>query len=581
MDNRPAAARARRRFLSTFGRLGSERTLRHLRLGSGLIMMTFVVMHLGNLSLGLISPEAADAARPSFLAVWRNPVGTTLLYGSIVVHVVLVLRSIYVRRTLVMPAREAAQIIFGLLVPVLLVEHVAGTRIVENVTGVDVDYAFVITALWIETPLQSVRQILGVLAVWAHGCLGLHFWLRFRHGYPAWAPYLLIAAVLLPVLALLGFAEAGKALSARGEPQFPPETSATLIDAALYEKMTIVNATYVGFGTLVAAVFAARYLRRRREWRNTVEIRYEGGELVRIPKGHSVLEASRVGGIPHYSVCGGKGRCSTCRIKVIEGLDHLAPASSVERITLARIGAEPDVRLACQVRPTEPIKVQPLLAVDRERALVASGRNAKPGREQEIVVLFCDIRSFTALSDHRLPFDTVFLLNRYFALVGRAVERAGGQLDKFIGDGAMALFGLAGPRSVACRQALVAAADILKELDGLSDQLQDEIPAPLRVAIGIHVGPAIVGAMGYGGVMNVTAIGDTVNVASRLESAAKEFDAAIVVSEAVVTDSRLDLTSFDHRKIDIRGRTRPLDVLVVPHGAMFSTEAQALLASPA
>ena len=291
--------------------------------------------------------------------------------------------------------------------------------------------------------------------------------------------------------------------------------------------------------------------------------------MVRVPKGHSILEASRVGDIPHYSVCGGRGRCSTCRIRVIEGLDKLPPAGSVERMTLSRISAAPDVRLACQVRPTEPLKVEPLLAAHPEKALRDASGHGKPGREQEIVVLFCDIRSFTALSDHRLPFDVVFLLNRYFAVVGRAVERSGGRLDKFIGDGAMALFGLEGRKSEACRQALAASADILRELDGLSAQLRGEIPAPLRVAIGIHVGPAIVGAMGYGGVMGVTAIGDTVNVASRLESAAKEFDAAMVVSEAVVTLSGLDLTEFESRKIDIRGSARPLDIRVVPHGAPF------------
>ena len=194
----------------------------------------------------------------------------------------------------------------------------------------------------------------------------------------------------------------------------------------------------------------------------------------------------------------------------------------------------PDVRLACQLRPTHDLTVLPLLAADRERALPAGSRQSAPGREQEIAVLFCDIRSFTALADHRLPYDIVFLLNRYFAVVGKAVEQSGGRLDKFIGDGAMALFGLEASRGDACRQALAASAAILAELDRLSEELAGEIAAPLRVAIGIHVGPAIVGAMGYGGVMGVTAIGDTVNVASRLESAAKEFNAAIVMSDAAV-----------------------------------------------
>src|SRR5690606_38278692 len=112
---------------------------------------------------------------------------------------------------------------------------------------------------------------------------------------------------------------------------------------------------------------------------------------------------------------------------------------------------------------------------------------------------------------------------------------------------------------------------ILAELDRLSEDLAAELPSPLKVAIGIHAGPAIVGAMGYGGTMHMTAIGDTVNVASRLESAAKEFDAAIVVSAAVVSLSGLDLSDFESREIAIRGSARPLDVRVVPQGAALGS----------
>jgi adenylate cyclase len=164
----------------------------------------------------------------------------------------------------------------------------------------------------------------------------------------------------------------------------------------------------------------------------------------------------------------------------------------------------------------------------------------------------------------------VFLLNRYFAIVGKAVEQAGGRLDKFIGDGAMALFGLDGSREEGCRQALSAAAAFLGELDRLGAELSGELAGPLRVAIGIHAGPAIVGTMGYGGTLGVTAIGDTVNVASRLEAVAKEFDAAIVISEEAARLSGLELTHFEVREIDIRGSARPVHVRIVPQGSALA-----------
>jgi adenylate cyclase len=421
--------------------------------------------------------------------------------------------------------------------------------------------------VWNDQPSVGIKQVAALLVIWVHGCLGLHFWLRYRPWYQGAAPLLLIAAVLVPVLGLLGFADAGKTVRQLPLPPVPDQATLERIWAALEAKDMLLMLTYAVAVAAVAGTLALRGLRQALARRNLVEIRYQGGQVVRVPKGTSVLEASRIGGIPHYAVCGGRGRCSTCRIRITAGVDGLPPPSPLERATLTRIHAIPEVRLACQLRPATPLTVLPLLAADRELSLPAGRHPTAPGREREIAVLFCDIRSFTALADHRLPYDIVFLLNRYFAIVGKAVEQSGGRLDKFIGDGAMALFGLDTTAAEACRQALAASASILAELERLSEELAAELPGPLRVAIGIHAGPAIVGAMGYGGTMHVTAIGDTVNVASRLESAAKEFDAAIVVSDAVATLSGLDLSIYEVREIAIRGSRKPLHVRVVPQGA--------------
>lgn len=182
--------------------------------------------------------------------------------------------------------------------------------------------------------------------------------------------------------------------------------------------------------------------------------------------------------------------------------------------------------------------------------------------------MFCDMRGFTALSDRRLPYDVVFLLNRYFAIIGEAVETAGGRVDKFIGDGALAIFGLENSPDMACRQALAAARAILADVHQLSEELSGELQGQLKVAIGIHVGPAIVGSMGYGAAIGLTAVGDTVNIGSRLESAAKDLDAEIVISEAAARRSRLDFSGFELRELEIRGRAKPLRVRVLPPGAV-------------
>src|SRR5690606_30478111 len=189
------------------------------------------------------------------------------------------------KRTLRMPAREAAQIVLGLLIPLLIAEHILGVRVYATMTGTDIDYEFVARALWIDTPWTGVKQVFALLAIWAHGCLGLHFWLRYRDWYPAAAPWLLIAAVLVPVLALLGFADAGKTVLQMARPGLPAGVTPELVTAALATKHILLQLAYGVTLAAVAATLALRGLRHARARRNLIEVRYEGGQVVRAPKG--------------------------------------------------------------------------------------------------------------------------------------------------------------------------------------------------------------------------------------------------------------------------------------------------------
>ncbi|TBD12034.1 adenylate/guanylate cyclase domain-containing protein [Rhizobium ruizarguesonis] len=550
----------------------SERTIRRARLGSGLVIFIFVLLHLSNHAIGLISVTAADKAAHLFLAIWRNPLGTAIFYSSVLTHIALVLRAIYMRRSLVMPKGEMAQIVLGLMIPLLLLDHVIGTRIAHEFYGYIDDYETVVGMLWIRNPANGARQVFGVVAVWIHGCIGIHFWLRYRSWYPDFAPLLLALAILVPVLSLLGFVEMGRTLA---DPSYQQSMTVSaykegvntryVSNPEVHRQVAMIRAgLYGAFSASLLIVVAARTRRKLKERLDQVAVHYPGGEVIRVPRGFSVLEASRLGGLPHYSVCGGKGQCSTCRVQILGDYDSLPAPDKMEETTLRRINAGPDVRLACQLRPNRDVAVAPLLVPATEAALPANSQETSPGREREIAVLFVDIRHFTTMTETRLPFDVVFLLNRYFAIIGKAVEQSGGRLDKFIGDGAMALFGLNTAPEEACRQALAAAAAIVAEIEKLAAELADELALPLRIAIGIHTGPAVVGTMGYGRVRSMTAIGDTVNVASRLESAAKEFEAAIVISEPVASLSGADLAGIESREISVRGRALPLKVYVIP-----------------
>lgn len=548
----------------------SERTIRKARLGSGLVIFIFVLLHLSNHTVGLVSIAAADKARSLFVTMWRNPIGTAVFYSSVLIHIALVLRAIYMRRSLVMPKGEAAQIVLGLLIPLILIDHVIGTRVAHEIYGCVDDYETIVGQLWIRVPANGVRQMLAVIVVWIHGCIGIHFWLRYRPWYPDFAPLLLALAILVPVLSLLGFVEMGRTLADPSyqfavNPYKQAVNTRCISDPQVLAEIATIRAGFYGaFSASLLIVVAARARRKLKEQLDQVAVHYPGGEVVRVPRGFTVLEASRLGGLPHYSVCGGKGQCSTCRVQILGDYESLPDPDKLEQTTLRRINAGPDVRLACQLRPNRDVTVAPLLVPAVEAALPANSQETSPGREREIAVLFVDIRHFTTMTETRLPFDVVFLLNRYFAIIGKAVEQAGGRLDKFIGDGAMALFGLNSTPEAACRQALSAAAAIVAEIEKLAAELAGELALPLRIAIGIHTGPAVVGTMGYGRVRSMTAIGDTVNVASRLETAAKEFEAAIVISEPVASLSGANLAGIESREISVRGRALPLKVYVIP-----------------
>ena len=545
---------------------------RSLRIWSGTVLGLYLVTHFTNIALGLVSVAAMEAAAPVLAAPWRSTPGTVLLGGALLIHFGLALRALYHRRTLRMGAREAGQIGLGLALPFLLVPHVAATRIEPALTGLAMTFADQMRILWVTSPASGGRQGVALLVAWTHGCFGFWFALRSRPWFPRWTWALYAAALLVPVLAILGFAEAAREITTLPAPATPPRPTRAGLTAEAIRALL-----YLGFAAPLAAVMAARSFRYWRGRHRRIRVTYPEGRSVAVPRGSSVLEASRMGQIPHVSLCGGRGRCSTCRVRVMSGRDGLPPPSAQERNTLARSGAGSDMRLACQLRPLHDIAVMPLFAAPRPRAGEVTSRRGAASHERELAVLFCDLRGFTRRAEHWLPFDTVFLLNRYFEMVGEAVEAAGGYLDKFIGDGALALFGLGTSSDVACRQALAAAAGVARGLQAMNAEFAAELGEPLRIAMGLHVGNTVVGDMGYGSAVGLTAVGDGINVASRLEGEAKDRDVEAVVSAALLSRAGRPPARGAAHEIAIRGRDAPIDAVLVHDATLLDIDAEAAL----
>jgi adenylate cyclase len=550
-----------------------------VRLWSAYILLFYVTTHLLNHTLGLVSLGALEEGRPWFVGIWKNPLGQTALYGALLVHFTLALWSILRRRTLALSGWEWTQLSLGALIVPLGALHVVATRLAATLYGVEIGYPWVLASLATDGWLQLARQFTFPLVVWLHACIGLHFAWRLRPWYRQWLPALYAVALLLPAASVAG---AGVAL--RDVVELARQQPGLL--RGIFEKVhapdghgvamlgLISNGFAIGSAALLLGCFAVRPMRDLWERRaGVVHLVYSGARTVSAPAGLTVLEMSRMGGIPHASVCGGRGRCSTCRVRVGGPDRTLLPAASPEeQKVLARVGAPENVRLACQLRPPPGrYRITPLLPPSAGPVEAYRRQPQAHGGERFVAILFADIRGFTSISEGRLPYDVVFLLNRYFRATGHAVQAAGGRLDKFIGDGVMAIFGLdAGPQ-IACRQALDGARRMSLALDDLNEALSGDLDQPLRIGIGLHAGPAIVGEMGFERVSSLTAIGDTVNTASRLESLTKEFAVELVVSQELLDRAGLDLSAAARHEVEIRGRQARLAVRALARASDLTT----------
>src|SRR5260221_280255 len=383
---------------STFFR--DQMTIRRLRLAAGLVMLSYLTLHLSMHALGNVSFEAMQWGTRIHDFIWHSVPGTIVLYCAFAIHFTLALYALYARRSFRIGAGELVRLVLGFSILPLLLHHFTAGRYVYSAFDVTRRYDVVLTAYFLFVPFWGWRQVTVLLVV-------------------------------------------------------------------------------------VSVAWAARWLVERR--RGLINVVYPGGRVARVPVGYAVLDASRRAGIPHAAICGGRGRCTTCRIRVLRGVDTLPPPSASEQALLDRLHAGPSVRLGCQLRPRTDTAVLPLLPPD----IVASETRRHDYSEASdierfVAIMFVDIRRSTALVEKRLPYDVVFLLNHFFDAVAGAVVDTGGTPNQFVGDCMNAIFGIrAGPHE-ACSQALVAAQLIYSRLADMNRTLADELPEPIAIGVGLH-----------------------------------------------------------------------------------------------
>ena len=245
----------------------------------------------------------------------------------------------------------------------------------------------------------------------------------------------------------------------------------------------------------------------------------------------NVLQCLLQQGIPIAHACGGAALCSTCRIRVVDGgACHVrteAEAAIAERLKLPD-----DIRLACQLIVTEDVCVQRLVldSVDESIASQLGAETGSVGCDAELAVLFADVVGYTALADALPAYDTIHVLNRFFESAERTIEAAGGRVNNYMGDAVMALFG---PDKDPALASVRAGVGLLEVAESLDEYVESFYGRAFGIRVGVHYGSVVVGALGGASTRRETAIGDAVNVASRVEGANKETGTRMLASDEI------------------------------------------------
>lgn len=525
------------------------------RVISGLVLFVYVLLHFINIGLGIFSLELMEVFQDGRKLIHRSPPGTVLLYGAFLTHMGLALYRLARRRTLKMPFWEATQIILGIIIPLMLIEHILHTRMANDIFELRDEMGYLVGLIWDTSSGWSQATLL--LITWVHGCMGLHFWLRTQSWWRNSLPILISLATLIPAWALTGFMVQGRVQNAimRNPETFPdfaerynwlsPEAFAFLA-----ERNTFLMSL---FTALVCLALAIHVLRRYVINRGAVPIRYVSGPEIKGQRGMTLLEMSRSNGVDHMALCGGRGRCTTCRVIIEEGSDLLHPPSPEEAASLAAVNAPPNARLACQLRPTEPATVLQVFRSDGRRARA----HQSLGQERRMAILFLDMRSFTARTTGQLPYDVVFLLNRFFDAIVPSITGAGGTVDKYLGDGLLAVFEQ-GDEAASAQAALDAAKGISAALVTFNQTLKAEKAPPVAIGMGLHLGTLVMGEIGAAENAPRTIIGDTVNATSRLEGKTKELGVEALISEELLKTAGHATDHLEFVELDLRGVAQPM-----------------------
>ncbi len=252
--------------------------------------------------------------------------------------------------------------------------------------------------------------------------------------------------------------------------------------------------------------------------------------------GSTILKAALKAKINLMHVCGGKSRCSTCRVYVVDGLSNCLPRNEKEKQLAEKLGFPENIRLACQTKISGNIAIRRPVVDDLDRKIIlrqfGDSSGTKLGQEKDLGILFTDIENFTQFAEAFPAYDVVHALNRYYQTMNEIIVQYKGIISDVAGDGILALFGVIEDSENPVLDAINTVQDMINALILFNGYLNQMYDRSFGIRAGINFGKAIVGNFDTGRMSKISAIGDEVNAASRIETANKDLGTRLLISQS-------------------------------------------------
>ncbi|MGB0524755.1 MAG: adenylate/guanylate cyclase domain-containing protein [Flammeovirgaceae bacterium] len=277
------------------------------------------------------------------------------------------------------------------------------------------------------------------------------------------------------------------------------------------------------------------------------------------PAESTILEATLAANINHTHACGAKGKCSTCKVSIMEGIENCSPRNNREQKIATKLSFPSEIRLACQTKLTGNIAIRRMVSdqmdVDMVLEQISKTSDITLGSQQKLTVVFTDIENYTSLAERFPPYDTVYVLNRYYRIMNAIIEAHHGLISDVAGDGILAVFGF----SKKCKNSVLDAVRSIKKMNERLVQfnayLSENFNTTFGIRAGVHYGNVIAGPFDTGAMKKLAVIGDTVNYASRIESANKEFGTKLLLSEEAYQEIKSHYPNHKVYETTLKGKT--------------------------